>query len=96
MIDLPLEPACHVLVDPLLLPALPELPGVRTPPLSDHPEVPLHVPHQGEQGLRELGIAVLYDSELAMGLDEQEGPLVLTLGGKRLEAPWLGWVQVRG
>jgi hypothetical protein len=29
-----------------------------------------------------------------MGLDEQEGPLVLTLGGKRLEAPWLGWVQV--
>lgn len=94
MIDLPLEPACHVFVHPLLLPALPELAGVRTP---DHPEVPLHVPHQGEQGLRELGIcAVLYDGELAMGLDEQEGPLVLTLGGKRLEAPWLGWVQVRG
>ena len=95
MIDLPLEPACHVFVHPLLLPALPELAGVRTP---DHPEVPLHVPHQGEQGLRELGIgiAVLYDGELAMGLDEQEGPLVLTLRGKRLEAPWMGWVQVRG
>ena len=44
--------------------------------------------------------AAFYDGELAMGLDQKEGPLVLTLWGQGLVA-WQGWlgegrVQVRG